>query len=225
MAKGEKNWLEKICKESEKIMCGIIGYYSEERKRSSIYLLYQLMIESGIRGTHSFGTAYYNGEKLVMKKARNLDPYLIKDWKSNRLIYHCRYATSGDPNSWFDMKNAQPINVDNRTIALNGVISMKTKQEYSKQFNIKCTSDNDAEIILRQKHSTLRFLRRNPQVSYAGVILAPNRIVAIRNNKRPLCMFKKHGAVFIVSTIDIARRAGVSANTVHYIPAFKRVII
>lgn len=206
-------------------MCGVIGYYSSRPTDSSIKLLYKLMLESSIRGTHSFGTAYYDGPKLIVRKMRKVDPYLIDGFKSNRLIYHCRYATSGDPDSWFDMQNAQPIVVGKKAIAMNGVISMKTKKEYSKQFKIKCETDNDAEIPLRQKHSLLRFLRWNKEVSYAGVILSPNRIVAVRNHKRPLCMFGMHNAMFVVSTIDIARRAGVRAHMVHNIPAFERVIL
>ncbi|HUU88612.1 MAG TPA: hypothetical protein VMX17_12785 [Candidatus Glassbacteria bacterium] len=125
------------------------------------------------------------------------------------LIFHCRYSTSGD---FKDMNNNMPIVVGNTAIALNGIISMKRKKGFEKEFKVKCLTENDAEIILAKGNTPtdyVNFLKKNPKASFAGLFLHHETIYAIRNNKRPMYYFvTKRKSEFFVSTIDIAVRAG-----------------
>ena len=206
-------------------MCGIIGFYSERKRPGEIKILSKLMEESSIRGIHSFGAAYFSGNKIKIKKSRVLTrPELINgfvsDEKSNRFIFHCRYSTSGD---FENMDNNPPIYANGAAIVMNGVISMKKKRGFEKEFKVKCKTENDSEIILRKDYLT--FLKTNPKMSFAGIILKGNKLNILRNNKRPLYRFDYYGATFIVSTVDIAYRSGIPIEKIIPIQQMKLITI
>jgi len=136
------------------------------------------------------------------------------------LIYHNRYDTSGD---WHDMSNNQPLTFGNISIAMNGVLSMKPKNEYEKEFNVNCITENDTEVFVRKmlnNEDILDFLKNTEECTFASVILKNNKVYALRNNKRPLHWFKYNGAVYVVSTADIVKRVLKGAD-IYDIPKFE----
>jgi len=186
-------------------MCGIIGFNTKQKNKKHQEVLLALIRESKIRGLHSFGYAYQE-TKIITKKLfelPNLDDFFNSN--SNCLIYHNRYSTSGD---WKNEKNNQPITFDNISIAMNGVISMKPKEEYEQEYDVKCETENDSEIFLRllQRLSPEQAIKKVGG-SCAVVWLKDKFLYAARNESRPLYHFKLLDANFFCSTADIAYRA------------------
>lgn len=184
-------------------MCGVVGYEPIEKgdRVARVSSLVRLAYESRVRGMHAYGLA----QPEVVQKFSRLDSFLkaLEEFDDEKpLIAHCRYSTSGD---WTVPTNNQPIVVDNRALAFNGVISMGTKQEFEAQFDVKCDTENDGEIFLRRPE-VLRF----PKVSFAGVWLDGSVLCAARNERRPLWTCRAHGAEWFASTRDIFLRAGFS---------------
>lgn len=207
-------------------MCGIVGFYSKRKSKKEVSILKKVLIESNIRGLHSFGVAFDKDKKIIIEKQKefNIDELLygfLDNVGSKRLIYHSRYSTSGD---FKDEKNNPPILVKNIALVLNGVISMERKIKFEKRFGIKCSSENDGEIILRQK-DYLKFLEENPEVSFAGIFFDGKNLLALRNNKRPLYRFNYGKATYLVSTIDIAKRAGIRCGNINPIEPYHMEII
>jgi glutamine phosphoribosylpyrophosphate amidotransferase len=209
-------------------MCGVIGYVSKEGDSESYFMLEELIHESKIRGLHSFGVSFQNGPGYNTIKSRELDPLLItlNLYKPKSLIYHNRYSTSGD---YHYPKNNQPIADQDLAVAVNGVISMKPKEEYEKEFGVKCKSENDAEVLLRkieQGEDLSQFLKAHPEITCAMVYMKGSKIFALRNNKRPLHYFRWRNAIYVISTKDIAirvfNRYGIVAEILD-IPAFQEV--
>jgi glutamine phosphoribosylpyrophosphate amidotransferase len=189
------------------MMCGIIAYKSKVKTPEHIDTLLKLIYESKIRGLHSFGYSYFD-RTMITKKLFVL-PSVIDDFaqsKSSGFIYHNRYSTSGD---WKVIDNIQPLSDGDISIAMNGVISMAPREEFEKEYNIKCTTENDSEIFLRlllQGKDPEEIIHRM-KGSCAVVWLNKNNVYAIRNSHRPLHYFYKNEAIFICSTSDIANRA------------------
>jgi glucosamine 6-phosphate synthetase-like amidotransferase/phosphosugar isomerase protein len=193
-------------------MCGIIGYYSNKsfagnRNKKHTEILLALIKESKIRGLHSFGYSFIENRELVTEKFFDMPTELerFNNANSNLFIYHNRYSTSGD---WMDPNNNQPIVVDKMSIAMNGVVSQKEKEEFEKEYNVKCKTENDTEIFLQllKKHSieeAIKLLRG----SWAMLFIKDNYLYAVRNEKRPLHYFELENATFFCSTADIAKRA------------------
>jgi glutamine phosphoribosylpyrophosphate amidotransferase len=211
-------------------MCGIIGFVSRDGDEESYYLLQQLILESKIRGLHSFGVSFPNGPGYNTGKAWDLEPIiaLIHEYRPKSLIYHNRYSTSGD---YTQAINNQPIADGDLAVAVNGVISMKPKMEYELEFGVKCDSENDAEVLLRileQGRDLGGFLKEHPEITCAMVYIKGPKIYALRNNKRPLHYFLWKNSIFVISTKDIAWRVfqknGIRAE-IHDIPAFEEVIL
>lgn len=192
-------------------MCAVIGFATKKKTKKQLEILYNLIVESKIRGLHAFGIAYYLKNKIITEKAFKIpdEMYLLNFINSdaNMLISHNRYSTSGD---WKKMQNNQPVTISNNiSIVLNGVITMKYKKEYEKQFDVRCTTENDTEIFarkLQQKNNPIKILKELGG-SFAAVYLYNKNIYAIRNNMRPLHMFKLEKAIFVCSTVDIVDRA------------------
>lgn len=145
-------------------------------------LLQTLVHESEVRGTHNTGFV-----KL-----------------SNKVhLYHTRYCTSGDDH--------QPISHGGRYLIFNGVISMGTKKQMEKQYGIKMATDNDGEVFLQlcsSPESMLEFIN-NPLISFAGVTTIGKRVVALRNERRPLWQAHFKGCTYLASTKDIFKRSGI----------------
>jgi glutamine phosphoribosylpyrophosphate amidotransferase len=212
-------------------MCGVIGFITKNRTQEQINLLKNLIIQSKIRGLHSFGYSFYNDKTITTRKFFKIEDIIndINKCEYNTLIYHNRYSTSGD---WKIIENNQPITSEIGSIAMNGVLSMKPKEEYEKEFNVKCKTANDAEIILRLLEKPLilgfdleRFLEVNKEWSFASVMLLKNQLWAIRNNKRPLYWFEFNNAVYVISTMDIVDRALSENIKLEVIPPFEWINI
>lgn len=210
-------------------MCGILGIKFKnnkilERKNDFIELMKQLMI----RGKHSFGLCYFDKKFITLK---SLDPIFevfldnFYNSNSNSFIYHNRYSTSGD---YKNMINNQPITLDYASIAMNGVFSMKKKEDYEEEFNIKCISENDTEIVLRLMENGINIvdiLKENKNISFAGIILLEDSIIAIRNKKRPLYYFETKDYIGFVSTKDTIIRSNIKYTKLKWIKSFELIKI
>lgn len=210
-------------------MCGILGARIIATKNELIFCT-RLMEELVIRGTHSYGICFNHKNKYTTIKS--LLPKFYKFLNKfdmineNGFIFHNRYSTSGD---WNFMENNQPITVNNiGSIAMNGVLSMATKEEYEKKYNVKCESDNDAEIFLRKIEQGIEieeFLIQEKECSFAGIFLMGDEIFGIRNNKRPLYYYESNNGKYITSTLDTIRRAGGNWRNSKMIKPFERCYI
>lgn len=204
-------------------MCGIIGFVSNKIKENHIELLENLIYESKIRGLHAFGISFYNSDNSIYTyKTININRLkdiieLIKKEKPNKIIYHNRYSTSGD---WQVIENNQPITVDNISVAINGVITMKPKEEWKQFYQVDCISDNDAEIFARKLKQTFEpeKVLKSIHGSLASIFLYDNNIYAIRNNFRPLYLAIVDKGIFVFSTLDIFNRATKNLKAEKIIP-------
>jgi glutamine phosphoribosylpyrophosphate amidotransferase len=188
-------------------MCGVIGYkpIGDVDRDDAAQFFGKLMRESRVRGMHAFGVAQPSG----VTRAFELDAVIAAFRAEEPAVAHCRYSTSGD---WHDHRNNQPIVVGKNALALNGVISMGTQEEFEVAFSVQCESDNDAEVFLRRmaQGQTAREFLAPLDGSLAAVWLDTwsGSLHAIRNERRPLWRAAHSGAVWYASTADIFRRAG-----------------
>lgn len=207
-------------------MCSVIGFVTRDGNEAAFMLLKELILESKIRGLHAFGVSYLADGSIMTMKSREIKPVIeeIRNIKPKALIYHNRYSTSGD---FRDPDNNQPTHYGEISVAVNGVISMKPREEYEKDFGVSCKCDNDAEVLLRileQDLDLVQFLKDYPEITCAMTYIHKGRILALRNNKRPLHYFQIFNSIYVVSTKDIAIRAftrlGLRVN-IHDVPAFE----
>lgn len=203
-------------------MCGIVGFFTNNKTEKQLDLLYTLMRESSVRGLHAFGISFYKDGTLITRKSFKFPHYRqATKFSGNVLIFHNRYSTSGD---WQDMNNNQPIITGHRAIAVNGVLSMKPQKEYEQEFGVECHTENDAEIfgrLLQRGVPPIIALKGLEGASFACVFLHIGKLYVLRNNKRPLYWFQQHGAVYVVSTMDIADRALGHKEHIHVVPAYQ----
>lgn len=143
-------------------------------------------------------------DKLIYESEIRGLHYLGKEIRSNAGIIHCRYCTSGEDN--------QPIEYLGTYLAFNGVIDMGTKEEMETKYQIKMHTDNDGEVFVKktftEEKRMVEFIK-NSSVTFAGVILQFNQLIALRNNGRPLWKKEEDGTVLIASTNDIFKRCGI----------------
>lgn len=201
-------------------MCGIIAYKAKVKTKDHINILLKLIHESKIRGLHSFGYSFFENGIMNTIKTFTIptDLKLFVNSSSKVFIYHNRYSTSGD---WHTEINNQPITHQNISVAMNGVISMKPRAEYEKEYGIKCSTENDSEIFLRllEKGILPEDIIKQIGGSCAVVWLEDDKVYAIRNQHRPLHYFIENNAVFVCSTADIAYRA-IGIKTKEILPYF-----
>ena len=185
-------------------MCGVVGFSSDEVTQEHLDLLNGLIAQSKIRGLHSFGYTYYDGEFITNKY---FDMSELDGRSFQKLIYHNRYSTSGD---YKDHNNNQPIEGDEIHLVFNGVLDMGTKEEMELKYDIKMNTDNDGEILIKKCGSDKEKIKRfveDTTGSFAGLILTrSNELLAIRNPNRPLWKLNHEGAVYFASTRDIFKR-------------------
>lgn len=201
-------------------MCGIIGFFTRSRTDEQQLLLHRLVKESQVRGLHAFGVACYRRQRTIETRKWRALPGDKELPGANKLIYHNRYSTSGD---WHCENNNQPITVGDVSVAVNGVLSMKPRSEYEAEYGIKCETDNDAEIFAQRllADDDPERLVESLAGSIAAVFLRDGKVFAIRNNARPLHWFKRLGAVYVASTVDIIDRAVGKRVAVHNVPPYK----
>tara|TARA_R100001086_G_scaffold149480_1_gene79398 strand:+ start:1682 stop:2287 length:606 start_codon:yes stop_codon:yes gene_type:complete len=195
-------------------MCGVVGYSSNKSIEKHYKILQSIIQQSKIRGLHSFGYSYYD-KKIITKKYYNIDKVVFE--KTNKIIYHNRYATSGD---YKDPTNNQPIEYKDKCLVFNGVLDMRTKQEMQETYNITMNTDNDGEILLQKcnnKKDIIDFVKKTTG-SFAGIIMQQDKIYAIRNKNRPLWQLKTDNATFYASTKDIFKRVNKNYKPTELIP-------
>ncbi len=200
-------------------MCGVVGFSCPAPTPEHINLLWRIMLESSIRGLHSFGIAYVD-HGLVIEKAFRITDLTLPTCE--KVIFHNRYATSGD---YHNEVNNQPLSDGHRALVFNGVLDMRTKEEMEEAYGIKMKADNDGEILLRtfeEPREMMEYVNRS-RVTFAGLVLTPdNRLFAFRNEGRPLWRATFKGATYYASTQDILLRASrdlrpeqIQPNTLH----------
>lgn len=189
-------------------MCGIIGFSCKKPSEENISILNELIIQSKIRGLHSFGYSYYSS---LIQTEKHHDIASVKLPMSNKIIYHNRYSTSGD---YKNHANNQPIHNKEMSLVFNGVLDMGTKEEIESKYNIKMKNDNDGEIILNTCGTDINLIQKfvtETTGSFAGIILTnSNKLLAIRNTKRPLWELNHLGCIYLASTKDIFKRVNSS---------------
>jgi len=187
-------------------MCGIIGYHSKKRDENDAFRVFKLVRQSRIRGLHSFGFSWYENGEIHTKKYFQNEFKNIKIPESNTLIFHNRYSTSGD---FRDHSNNQPIHINDLSLAFNGVIDMRTKQEMEAHYNIQMMTENDGEIVLRvsegDPEEMVKFI--SDKGSFSGILLQGGKLHAFTNGMRPMYHTQINDSVFIASTKDIFLRA------------------
>lgn len=189
-------------------MCGVVAYFPRDVSNVFDHVMFtRVMRESKVRGLHSFGLAHVDEHAVSVVRAHSLE--LITDTFEPVFptVAHCRYSTSGD---WHVLGNCQPIVVGDLALSFNGVIHMGTKEEYEREFDVQCESDNDGEIFLRRLiagQDPAEFVREM-KGSFAGAWLRGGELWIGRNERRPLWRCESGGATWVASTQDILRRAG-----------------
>lgn len=200
-------------------MCSVLGFYSKQQSDDDLLQLEQIWTESKIRGLHSFGYTIKKQGKLLTRKEHNLFQIMEAmkdDWPFAEMIGHCRYSTSGD---WQNHDNNQPIFLGDSSLVFNGVVSMKTKEQYQLEYGREYATENDGEIVLRKfldGENVEQFISK-AKFSFAGAILTERDFKIIRNKNRPLWFAKRNKSLFLSSTKDILIRSGLE-NTVE-VPA------
>lgn len=197
-------------------MCGVVGYSCSDPKKEHYEILKEIICQSKIRGIHSFGFSFYD-EEVITIKYHNIEDVQFPN--ANKIIYHNRYSTSGD---YKNHDNNQPIAIGNISLVFNGVLDMRTKQEMEQHYGIEMETDNDGEIVLRLCGSDpdkIQEYIRNTKGSFAGMLLTEdNKLIAIRNENRPLWKLSYDNAEFYASTRDIFKRVDQSFNPIELEP-------
>jgi len=186
-------------------MCGVVGFSCKKPNKENISILNNLIYESKIRGLHSFGYSYYIDGLIKTEKHHDINS--VKLPMSNKIIYHNRYSTSGD---YKNHENNQPIFNNELSLVFNGVLDMGTKKQIENKYNIQMETENDGEIILKNCGADIELIHnfvKGTSGSFAGIILtSSNKLLAIRNSKRPLWQLNHLDCVYLASTKDIFKR-------------------
>jgi glutamine phosphoribosylpyrophosphate amidotransferase len=203
-------------------MCGVVGYIGEKSEESR-KIFVRICEQSLIRGVHSFGYSYWNGDKIITNKGLYFEEVVNTFPRElpEKIIFHNRYSTSGD---YKDFTNNQPLEYDNSTLVFNGVVDMGTKTEMEERHHIKMKSYNDGEIVLQNYLQGNSYACvKNNGTSYAGIILTSGKMSVFRNENRPLWRTKTKQGIFFASTRDIFLRAGLTSE-MEEVPPMKEVI-
>ncbi|HET9409073.1 MAG TPA: hypothetical protein VFO39_17650 [Candidatus Sulfotelmatobacter sp.] len=194
-------------------MCGIIGiqFVSESWPEKAREFIEHLLLQSKIRGLHATGAAaLVGGEIRVLKSAVPAPKFLrAPEWAAfcdslpASMILHTRYCTSGD---WHDDQNNQPLATGNLALVHNGIVSMGTKKEMEQAYDVRLSTENDSEIILRKIDRHLAQDSDIPASIYAvlhdihtveppifacGLLFRKTgEMYCFRDHVRPLYMFK-----------------------------------
>lgn len=195
-------------------MCGVIGMFSKAPKESDCEDVVELFKQSRVRGLHAFGfTAVTADGPWLTNKAASSEENTANLrnafhlWGGVRaLIGHTRYSTSGD---YKTPENNQPVLVQDLSLVFNGVISMKTREEYSREYGKQYETENDGEIFARRvlDGEEWEAFVREGAFSFAGCFLHKGELWALRNTNRPLWFWKTEDRLLFASTKDIFRRA------------------
>lgn len=191
-------------------MCAVIGAYLEAPSQQQIHTLKRLFCESQIRGKHASGYSLIQGSKVITRKAPHPAIYFVRTHFAEvqpgdhtlQLIGHTRYSTS-------DLKFNQPIQVfDDLALAHNGVVDQRSPIHWQ-EYGYELTTANDSELLYQARHSGREPLVEFPTATMAVCELSSSQGLRwYRNGGRPLYRVKVPNGFFIMSTADIAKRAG-----------------
>jgi glutamine phosphoribosylpyrophosphate amidotransferase len=191
-------------------MCAIIGAYLDSPTQQQIETLKKVFIESQIRGKHACGYSLIQGNKVITRKEAIPADVFVKGHFAEvqpgdyilQLIGHTRYSTS-------DLRFNQPIQVfDDLAIAHNGVVDQRSPV-YWEEYGYELTTTNDSELLYQSRHAGNEPLVDFPDASMAVAELSFEQGLRFyRNGKRPLYKVKVNNGFYVMSTADIALRAG-----------------
>src|SRR5574344_2578624 len=195
-------------------MCGIVGYVGS---RQATPVLINGLRKLEYRGYDSAGIAVFNGEDIIVRKAKGalkvLEERIANEVIKGSLgIGHTRWATHGEPSD----VNAHPQTNVSGSIAVvhNGIIENYLKlKEWLQSQGVVFQSQTDTEVIA---HLINYFYEQNSDIfqavlealhrlegSYAlGVVCKdfPDRIIAARK-ECPLIVGLGNGENFIASDV------------------------
>ena len=202
-------------------MCGVVGFISRNVMKEDIEIVKNVMRESSIRGKHASGIAWSKNNKIhSIVKSIPIDELVeeinwneVIDGKNVSMIAHARYSTSS-------IKYNQPIIGDQYAIVHNGVITQSPPDQWENEFNIKCKTENDSELLLRCWENGNDWYELFPDSSIASILLdKEGNLIPVRNKLRPLWLGKLGYGLVYASTYDILHRSGVTM--IQKIPAGK----
>ena len=183
-------------------MCGIIGITCEDGELTAI-LMEEFLIQSQIRGKHATGIAYIEDGDII----KMIQPVPAKEFVKNHemshstmMLGHTRYSTS-------DIKYNQPIGNNDLAIVHNGVITQEAFPDWEKHFKYNdFKTRNDTELLLKcidnEENPFFKFIN----ASIACGLLYKDMMCCMRNNTRPLYLFKSDHFSGFASTEDIIKR-------------------
>lgn len=192
-------------------MCAIVGCYLESPTSNQIETLKRLFVESQIRGKHATGYTLVRNNKLFSQVAPLPAESFIQSHFAEvqpgdytlQLIGHCRYSTS-------DLRFNQPLHIfDDLALAHNGVVDQRPSA-YWVEHGYELATSNDSELLYQARHAGNEPLKEFPEASMAVAELGLRGLRWYRNGKRPLYQVKVTNGYFIMSTDDIAMRAGLT---------------
>jgi glutamine phosphoribosylpyrophosphate amidotransferase len=191
-------------------MCGIISTYIEQPTQQDIETLKKLFIEGQIRGRHQTGLAYKSKGKLKRFVVEGDGEKLVAefDWgqllklPTLELIGHNRYSTS-------DLRHPQPIQVfEDFSLCHNGVVTQNPVETWHR-YGYELQTANDSELLYQSRYAGNEPLLEFPDASMAVCELSvANGLRFYRNGKRPAWIASQKNGLFVCSTSDIAKRAG-----------------
>jgi glutamine phosphoribosylpyrophosphate amidotransferase len=203
-------------------MCAVIGVIIQNPTPRDLETVRNVFFESKIRGMHATGMSYLphwsdkvetvrmegSSEKFIAHHLHHLD-YLVNEDGNLYLIGHTRYSTS-------DLEFNQPIANSSLSVVHNGVTSQELPEKWEELYGYKCETKNDTELLLHTIQEDVSPLRRWKDASLSVCVLQRSEtskaLKVFRNGKRPLYLTNLPNGSIITSTVDIARRAGLTAE-------------
>jgi len=195
-------------------MCGIVGYIGV---KNATPILVEALRKLEYRGYDSAGLAVFDGENIVVRKAKGalkeLEKRIAQDTVAGAMgIGHTRWATHGEPND----TNAHPHINESGSIAVvhNGIIENFAKlRSWLQSQGVVFRSQTDTEVVA---HLTNYFYEQTFDIfqavklaleklegSYALAVICkdfPDRIVAARKDC-PLVVGLGEGENFLASDV------------------------
>lgn len=191
-------------------MCAIVGCYLESPTQQQIETLKRLFVESQIRGKHACGYSLIRDKQIITQVAPIPAESFVQSHFAEvqpgdytlQLVGHCRYSTS-------DLRFNQPLHIfDDLSLAHNGVVDQRPPI-YWKEHGYELSTSNDSELLYQARHAGREPLKEFPTATMAVAELSLEKGLRwYRNGGRPLYYSREINGVFICSTEDIGKRAG-----------------
>lgn len=194
-------------------MCGVLGITIKDFKNEDCGLIRSLFRQSMIRGKHATGISFVkensiNTFKEPIPADRFIEKYdiesLVNEDGNLYCVGHIRYSTS-------DLRYNQPFANDAWGVVHNGVISQESPDTWYQTYNIQTETANDSELVLHALNNKKNPLTYFSPASMAVCAINKNkRLIAFRNESRPLYYYQDDRMVIFTSTKNIAERSGLN---------------